>query len=184
MSEASASSLAEVPESHSAAMARLMPKAEQRRRLRRWRYAKDQLSRFGVAIGGGSVVFALALIFVYLFIEVLPMFRAASVEPVATYALPGLASDAPDAAARTDGLFLERYLEVGARIDGAGQVTFFDLGTGRVRDTHTMPIPDGVAITSYAAGDPRERLFAQGLADGHVAVGQLDYRLIYPDGER
>jgi phosphate transport system permease protein len=129
-------------------------------------------------------VFALALIFVYLFIEVLPMFRAASVEPVATYPLPGLAPDASADAARTDGVFLERYLEVGARIDGAGRVAFFDLQTGRVRDTRAMPIPDGVAITSYAAGDPRERVFAQGLADGRVAVGQLDYRLIYPDGER
>jgi phosphate transport system permease protein len=173
-----------VPESHSAAMARLMPGPERRRRLRRWRYAKDQISRIGVGVGGGSVVFALALIFVYLFIEVLPMFRGASVEPLISYPLPGAAVKGNPDQPRSDGLFMERYLEVGTHIGGDGRVTFFDVADGRVRDTRWMPVPPDVEITSYAAGDPRERVFAQGLGDGRVLIGQLDYRLLFPDGER
>jgi phosphate transport system permease protein len=182
--EAGSSGPGAVPESHSAAMARLLPKPDRRRRLRRWRYIKDQASRIGVAIGGGSVVFALALIFVYLFIEVLPMFRGASVEPQASYAMPGTGPQDDAVSARTDAVVLERYLEIAARIGGDGRVTFFGVADGLVRATSSMPVPADVTIASYGAGDARERVFAQGLSDGRVVIGQLDYRLIYPDGER
>jgi phosphate transport system permease protein len=187
MSEAPATQAEPAPdvaESHSAAMIRLLPTAERRQRLRRWRGAKDHLSRIGVGVGGGSVVFALALICVYLFIEVLPMFRGASVEPLASYPVPGAApADNPDPP-HGQGLFLERYHEVGAHVGGNGEVTFFDVADGRVRDRARMPVPADAEITSYSAGDPRERVFAQGLSDGRVMVGQLDYRLLYPDGQR
>jgi phosphate transport system permease protein len=156
----------------------LLPDAARRTRLRKWRYAKDRISRYGVAMGGGSVVVSLALIFVYLFIEVLPMFRAPSVEPLTTYAAPTGNGDA------TVELFLERYLDLGARVSSNGQVQFFDAGNGDVVSTAGFAVPQGVRIVSFSASDPRANVFAYGLSDGRVLVGQIQYDLSFADDQR
>ena len=44
-----------------------------------------------------------------------------------------------------------------------------------------MQVQAGVAITSFAAGDPASRVFAFGLEDGTVIVGRHDYRAVYSD---
>jgi phosphate transport system permease protein len=154
-----------------------MPSAARRARLRKWRYLKDRLSRYGVALGGGGVVVALALIFVYLFIEVAPIFRPASLQVASTYPLPGSAAD------QTLMLSLERYLEIGARVTDGGQVVFFGAASGAVRTTIDLNLP-AAPVTSFGISDPRDDLFAYGLADGTAFVGQLAYRLTYPDDRR
>ncbi len=63
----------------------LMPTTEQRSRLRRIRKLKDNISRYGVMTAGIAVVFSLGLIFFYLFSEVAPLFRGASVDVVKTF---------------------------------------------------------------------------------------------------
>jgi phosphate transport system permease protein len=176
MNDATAGSL----HSHTDAVARLIPDAGRRRRLQKWRYVKDVISHWGVAVSGGSVVVSLALIFVYLFIEVLPMFRAPTVSPVASYALPG----PPLAADPTDALFLERYLELGARVSRSGQVRFFDTSTGEIRHQALLAVPEAARILSFAMSDPRANLFAFGLSDGRVLVGQIDYQLSFADDRR
>ena len=62
--------------------ASLLPSGAHRARLRRWRYMKDKMSKYGIAFAGISVVAAFATIFIYLFSEVGPIFSSASIEPV------------------------------------------------------------------------------------------------------
>jgi phosphate transport system permease protein len=164
----------------SATLAQLMPSQEKRQRLRKWRYAKDVVSRYGVAVSGGSVVFALALIFVYLFYEVLPLLRSASVEPLTNFSVPGPAEQVDPSV----GLYLERYLELGVRLTQSGEVLFFDTTDGRIREAFSMPVPDGVEVTSFASSDPREGLIAYGLSDGTALIGQIEYGLSFPDNQR
>ena len=87
----------------------LMPTSEQRTRLRRIRKLKDAVSRYGVMTAGMAVVFSLGLIFFYLFSEVAPLFRGASVEVVKTYDQAELHQIAND---NTEFLTLERYEEI------------------------------------------------------------------------
>ncbi len=55
MQSSQASSASAVPE-----RASLLPSGERRARLRRWRRVKDQLSKYGIAFAGISVVLAFA----------------------------------------------------------------------------------------------------------------------------
>lgn len=157
----------------------LLPSGEQRARLRRWRYAKDRISRYGVAIGGLGVVVALALIFVYLFYEVFPMLRPADVTPVSAYALP--------ADVRGDqvvDLATERYTEVAGVYGRDGSVTFLNPRNGELLKRVDLPLPAGVAVTSGAPAEAKYGLLAHGLSDGRVLVTQHEYTVTYPDDVR
>ncbi|GAB4299642.1 MAG: ABC transporter permease subunit [Thiohalomonadaceae bacterium] len=157
----------------------LLPSGEQRARLRRWRYAKDRISRYGVAIGGLGVVVALALIFVYLFYEVFPMLRPASVEPVSTYTLPvEVRGD------QVADLTTERYTEVAGIYGRDGSVTFLNPRNGELRKRVALPLPQGVSVVSSAAAEVKYGLLARGLSDGRVLVTQHEYTVTYPDDVR
>ncbi|HZC01203.1 MAG TPA: phosphate ABC transporter permease, partial [Gammaproteobacteria bacterium] len=79
-------------------------------RLRHWRGFKDRFVRFWVAVGGLSVIIALVLIFFYLLYTVLPLFRPAHIEPVASYPVPG------GTQVQTLYLAAEEYAELGLRL--------------------------------------------------------------------
>lgn len=155
-----------------------LPDGEQRARLRKWRYAKDGFSRYGVGSGGIGVVIALALIFVYLFYEVLPMLLPAEVTPRTHYAIPG------DTGTETFHITMERYEELAVRFSADGAATFFETRTGATRKRIELPIPEGVTVTSFAAGEARGRLVAFGLSDGTAIIARHAYDLSFPDNVR
>lgn len=70
----------------------LLPSEEKRLQLRKWRSFRDGLSLYGVGTGGLGVIFALALIFVYLFYETFPLLKPVTVELQQEYAIPGAGS--------------------------------------------------------------------------------------------
>ncbi|HBN15666.1 MAG TPA: phosphate ABC transporter permease, partial [Pseudohongiella sp.] len=80
----------------------LLPGAEQRQRMRQRRARRDKLSKWGITAAGYGVVLALATIFIYLFYEVAPIFRGATVDAGASYQ-PAVSE------AETRQLLLERY---------------------------------------------------------------------------
>ena len=47
---------------------------------RKMRHASDKAASVAIAIGGVSVIFAILLIFMYLFYEVIPLFESATLE--------------------------------------------------------------------------------------------------------
>src|SRR5690606_36220444 len=106
----------------------LMPTLEQRTRLRRVRKFKDGLSRYGVMTAGMAVVFSLGLIFFYLFSEIAPLFRGASVEIVKTYAPAALQYSPED---ETEFLTLDRYEEICGSFKRSGAVNFFNVNDGK-----------------------------------------------------
>lgn len=155
-----------------------LPSADTMARRRRLRYLADTAAAWTVRAGGGGVVVALALIFVYLFSEVVPMFRGASVERTNQFA-------APSAAAGDDPvLALERYDTLGMRHSADGRLSYFMLEDGRLLEQVQMAVPDGVTIESMAFGEPRSRRVAYGLSDGTAIVVDHETRLEFNDGER
>src|SRR5688572_10280444 len=89
--------------------------AEPARHLR-WRHFKDRFARHTVGIGGVAVLGSLTLIFVYLLVEVLPLFRPAHAEVRAEYRLPG------DSGA-TLYLAAEEQSEIAMRVSSSGELT-------------------------------------------------------------
>ena len=86
----------------------------------RWRHLKDGVARRLVGIGGVAVLGSLLLIFVYLLLEVLPLFAGARAEPRAEFRVPG-------GAGATLHLALEEQSEIGMRVAASGEATFFGL---------------------------------------------------------
>ncbi|SDU34405.1 ABC transporter permease subunit [Halopseudomonas salegens] len=155
----------------------LLPDTNARQRLRKRRARKDTLSRWGISAAGFGVVFALAMIFVYLFYEVAPIFRGATVTPMVTLELPVTESE-------TQALLIERYEELGFQYTDDGHATFFQLDDGSVRAELDMGLPEDASVTSFASGNPSSNIVVQGLSNGQVLVVEHDYDLTFPDGVR
>lgn len=140
----------------------------------RWRHLKDALARRLVGVGGIAVLGSLLLIFVYLLLEVLPLFAGARAEPRVSFALPG--DSGP-----TAHLALEEQSEIGLRVAASGEITFFDLASGAVREQARLPTAGrSIVGTAIVGGDE----FAASLADGSVLLFKHSYAVSYPDDKR
>ena len=94
----------------------------------RRRMATDKLAAIGISAGGGMVIAAIALIFVFLFIVVLPMFGGSKISLLNEFDLQGHKTELLMTA-------LEESGEMGVNIFEDGQVLFFDLETGETIDS-------------------------------------------------
>ena len=142
------------------------------------RILKDRLFRYMVALGGGGAVFFLALIFIYLSIEVAPLFRGASMEPATSTKM----EEPIDS--KGDLLYLERYGEIGVVFSKNGNIRFFNVGNGTTILTESIALPAGVSITGKAKGDPEKRTVVYGLSNGSVIAVKHDYEITYPNDIR
>ena len=142
----------------------------------RWRHFKDAMARRVVGIGGVAVLGSLLLIFVYLLIEVLPLFAGARADARSQFPVPG-------AAGATLHLALEEQSEIGLRVDGSGQATFFGLSDGAPRKQVRLPVGDRTVSGVTAVALDKEDL-AAGLSDGSVLLFKHSYAVTYPDDKR
>ena len=137
----------------------------------KWRVLKDKAAAHGIAFGGISVILAIVVIFFYLLYVVLPLFKPASMDEVAQYALPG--GDGPSLY-----LAMEEQNEIGSRLTGVLYVLdepSIGLHQRLPRNSH---------ITSFALSDPARATFAVGLSNGQVLVAKTAYRTSYPNDIR
>ena len=157
----------------------LLPSEGERQKLRKTRRFRDGLSRYGVGAGGLGVIVALALIFLYLFYETLPLLKPVRVEATVAFTVPG-----DDLASPTLHLTLDRFEEIGGRFSESGVITFFDARDGRVLSRQQVPMPEGATITSFGRSENRKSLFVYGFTDGSILPIRVDYDLTYPQGVR
>lgn len=141
-----------------------------------WRYVKDKTAKYSVGIGGITVLLALLLIFVYLLTEVLPLFRGAHVAVRAEYTMPGDSSP-------TRYFTAEEQAEIGMRVAGSGELTFFDLATGAVREQERLPIGER-QVLDVVEVIPEQGYLAASLSDGSILLFKHAYKVSYPDDKR
>lgn len=145
-------------------------------RRRQWRMFKDKIVRHAMTIGGISVIIAILLIFFYLLYVVFPLLLPAKIEAHHRFATPVLE------AGKTLYLATEEKGELAIRLTDSGQVLFFALKDGALLQTVTLPIPQGVTITTLGVAEPTTGVLALGLSNGHALVVKHEYRVSYPDG--
>lgn len=143
-------------------------------RIRRRRH--DVGTTVLVSAAGFGVVVSLALIFVFLLIEVLPLLRNAQIGDPVSYSVPGPAG-------ATAQITSERHQDLAIRLTKGGAVVFFAPSTGEVVLNRQLPINEA-EVRSFAAAEPRTRLVAYGLADGRVMVARHDDDMTFPDDQR
>lgn len=145
----------------------------------RWRLAKDVVARYGVVIGGLSIIAAIVVIFFYLLYVVFPLFLPAKAESVASYQLPEPASG------KTLMLEMEEQNELAVRFTDSGKAVFFAVPTGKPLSTQALNIPETVSIASFTKGRPASvGAVAYGLSDGRALVVKHLYSVSYPNNQR
>lgn len=144
----------------------------------RWRLIKDSVARYGVIVGGLSIIAAIMLIFFYLLYVVWPLFIEPSAESVAHYPVP------EQALGDTAMLAVEEQNEVGVRFTENGRVIFFAAPTGKTLLIHSIVLPESARISSFADGGPEKGVAVYGLSDGRVIVLKHKYNVSYPENRR
>jgi len=141
-------------------------------RRRAWREVKDRIAKYGVAVGGISVILAIVLIFFYLLYVVIPLFQGASLKTEATYH-----SDFKQPAF----LSLNEYNTVAMAVEASGMVRFFDAKTGKTMTETSLPLA-GKTISTVSAGAATTGVFSYGFNDGSALVIKEKYKVTYPTG--
>lgn len=144
-------------------------------RRRAWREFKDRAARYGVAMGGVSVIFAIILIFFYLLYVVLPLFHGAEMETTSEYTV---------ADNKAVYLALNEYNDVALSADMAGQLQFFAAESGRAISTPVLPLPADSNIVSFSHGDATTGVLAYGFDGGQALVFKREYKISYPEDKR
>jgi phosphate transport system permease protein len=157
----------------------LLPSTERREKLRKLRGIRDGVSRYGVGTAGLGVIFALALIFVYLFYEAFPLLKPVSMDVAHEISLPAGEDPSPSVH-----LTLDRFEEIGGRFSAAGAITFFAADTGRILFREQVAMPKGASVSAFGRSESRKSLFVYGFTDGSVLPLKVEYDQTYPDGVR
>lgn len=139
------------------------------------RVFKDNAARWVVWVGGLGVIAALLLIFFYLVSEVAPLFSSADFKPRPVYTVPGEGKTLYSA--------VEEQGEISMRVSSTGEVTFFDLTTGTVRQKQQLPLNGLTAVDVFDVSPERGEL-AMSLSDGSVLQFSHEYKVTYPDDKR
>src|SRR5690554_5805611 len=135
------------PSPDRSAPVQVLPDGAARQRLRRWRALKDSAAKYSVGAFGMGVILALALIFIYLFSEVLPMLRPAAMSVHSSYEAPG------GRAVDTVHMAMDRHELVGVRYTSDRQAVFFNVGDGSERHRQALPLPEGAAVTTFGLAE-------------------------------
>ncbi len=155
----------------------LLPDLASRTALRKKRANRDRMARWGITAAGYGVVVALLTIFVYLFYEVAPILRGATVDQDARYALP-------EQQAQTVHFLLDRYEELGIQYTDAADVIFFDAASGAERNRIALPVPEQVSVSAFGAAETISNTVIYGLSNGQALVARHAFAISFPDNQR
>ncbi|MCF6219149.1 MAG: ABC transporter permease subunit [Gammaproteobacteria bacterium] len=152
--------------------------AAARLRHNKRRMVKDVLARYAVTVGGASVILAIALIFFYLFFVVVPLFKSAEIDPVASYSVESAGSS------ETLYLAMEEQSEIGVRFTRSAVAEFYNLDDGSLRYREEIELPAGAAVSSFASAALEHGLVVYGLSNGQAVVVKHQYKVTFPNDQR
>ncbi len=145
----------------------------------RFRTAKSTLTvdrfmtRF-IRVGGVSLIAAVFAIFVFIFIQILPLFGHAKVKSVGSYPVPPGDHQA---------LGVDEWGELPFVIDEKGALTFIPLHDGRKPIKADLPMKPVKELTAFRY-IPAKQEVVYGSADGHVSWMTVDYGTDFKDEKR
>jgi phosphate transport system permease protein len=131
----------------------------------------NTITQYVVALGGGAVIAAIALIFFYLLWVVMPIFGGASIDDGTVYELD---VEAP--------VFLDvnESDEIGLVFDATGEVRFWDMADGTTRHQLSFERP----IQSVKAIYPRSASYAVLTTEGELNLFEARYPISFAGDER
>ncbi len=156
---------------------RVLPARDHPETLRRYarRQRVDRLARWVMGIGGGLVILAVLLIFVYLLLVVLPFLYPAQVDEQRS--LVGTASAPVQAAV------IDEYATHAMLVTADGDASQVRLADGQVTALN-WPLPEGVAVTAVSRAGAPNGVIAVGLADGRALLARVGFGVHFEGATR
>lgn len=149
--------------------------------LRHLRKIIDHLATLIVTIGGLATIFSIFGIFLYLFIEVAPLFYSSTTKEEASVQTQILESGGT--IAQTVSVGLDEYMEVGYLFD-KGDVLFYDISLGNpIQLPHKNSLSQH-QVTSVVRSGSKGHHFALGTQDGKVVPVIIHFQVNFKDGNR
>ena len=146
--------------------------------LWRKRSAKDFLARYIVGAGGIAVIASIILIFVFLFMTVLPLFKGVELHEISTYSLN-------NSQTHESLLYeIEEQAEVAMRLSSDGVVNFFYVDTGENIESNNLLEEIDANVSSWTHINYEKNMLGLGLDTGRVLIFNHEYKLSYKDDVR
>jgi phosphate transport system permease protein len=145
-------------------------------RRERMRGYKEFIAKYAIGVGGLAVIGAVLLMMFFFFYQVAPLFSSATMEKLATYDRPGQA--------KTLMLAVDEYQDTALRITEDAKIVFFKAKTGELVETISLPVAEGVSVTSYHVLDDADGQVALGLSNGQLLLAEYGFAVSYIDGVR
>jgi phosphate transport system permease protein len=144
-------------------------------KLSGWRKIKDSIANYTITTGGMGVLMAILLIFFYLFYEIMPLFKSASIEEQHSYQSVQLEGESVF-------LAMEEQAEVALQVTDAAEVAFFKAQSGKLIKQQALALNG--KVSSFALNSEQKSLFALGSDQGQVLLVQPEYKVSYPNDQR
>ena len=146
---------------------------------RRWRRWVDSSARVAITLGGWATIVSIFGIFAYLFIEVAPLFYAASwTESASVHVAPVDAAD-PETVA----VGIDEYMEVGYVLR-KGDIEFYAFPAGIPIHVESVPDFENGEITTLVRASGKNHTYGLGTKTGRVVPLYVTFRVTFEDDVR
>ncbi|MGC1479771.1 MAG: hypothetical protein WA771_04660, partial [Chthoniobacterales bacterium] len=117
-----------------------------------------------IRVGGALVIAAVLGIFVFIFLQILPLFQSAKVEEIKSVPLPDGAYTV---------LGIDEWGGLPFLLESTGRIVTADLATGRTMEI-ASPFDAGKSITAVGYSERQQKIIV-GTAEGEFAIASLNY---------
>ena len=131
----------------------------------------DKAAHWGITFGGATVILVILTLFVFIFLEVSPLLKGASVVGESTCSLSG----------NTVLVGIDEYQEIAYAIYEDGNVDFISLSDGKPIKRHGIKELNGSTITAVCNDKGR---ILMGMKDGRVLTTNIGFSVSFEDEER
>ena len=146
---------------------------------RRWRRWVDSSARVAITLGGWATIVSIFGIFAYLFIEVAPLFYAASwTESASIHVAPVDAAD-PETVA----VGIDEYMEVGYVLR-KGDIEFYAFPAGTPIHVESVPDFENGEIPTLVRAPGKNHTYGLGTKTGRVVPLYVTFRVTFEDDVR
>ncbi|MHC4322336.1 MAG: ABC transporter permease subunit [Planctomycetota bacterium] len=131
----------------------------------------DKAAHWGITFGGATVILVILTLFVFIFLEVFPLLKGASVLGKSTCSLSGKAVS----------VGIDEYQEIAYAVYEDGNVDFISLSDGKLIKRHGIEKINGSTITTICEDKGH---IVIGTKDGRVLTANIGFSVSFEDEER
>lgn len=146
---------------------------------RAWRRWVDSSARVVITFGGWATIFSIFGIFAYLFIEVAPLFYAASWSEETSVQITPFGEAAP----QNVSVGIDEYMEVGYVLQNGG-MSFYTFPDGNPIPLESVPDFENGEITALARSPGKDHTYGLGTRIGRVMPLYVTFRVTFEDDVR